>query len=125
MAEQEGFKSFQERKNEILDFYGVQLPEAYQKSIDKAKELRLQQIGAGSLPKTSAEAAKFTRQATQSFQMGGVVPKTGLAMVHKGETIIPANKGANVIISIGNINNMDERKLSEMLYYRLKNTITT
>jgi hypothetical protein len=54
-----------------------------------------------------------------SFQTGGIMPHTGLAMLHKGETITPAGQGGNgVTININNPsvrNDSDIRKIAEMV----------
>jgi hypothetical protein len=52
-----------------------------------------------------------------SFQTGGVMPYTGMAMLHKGETIIPAGQNNSPTINIqANISNdYDVRRLADQL----------
>lgn len=60
-----------------------------------------------------------------SFQKGGVVPQTGLAMLHKGETVIPADRTGGITIIIqGDLNGFNARdianNLSDELEARIK-----
>jgi len=57
------------------------------------------------------------------YQKGGVVPHTGLAMVHKGETVIPAGRAAGVTIYIENINGLSGRDLADSLQEELNKKI--
>lgn len=43
---------------------------------------------------TSDKAQQLKEQGTMSFKDGGIVPRTGLALVHKGETVIPASRSS-------------------------------
>jgi len=58
-----------------------------------------------------------------SFQSGGYVPKTGLALLHQGEQVIPAGKGGVGDISI-TVNNygekIDGRKLWQEMEYEAR-----
>jgi len=59
------------------------------------------------------------------FQKGGIVPETGPALVHKGETIIPAGKGAGVTIYINNLNGFNARDIANNLQDELEGMIKT
>ena len=64
-----------------------QTPEEKQKFISAEGDAEAK----GSL--TQDKMTQLSQQGTMSFKEGGVVPKTGLALVHKGETVIPAKEG--------------------------------
>ncbi len=53
------------------------------------------------------------------FATGGVIPETGLALVHKGETVVPAGRGMgitqNITIQATINNDLDIRRLAERL----------
>ena len=61
------------------------------------------------------------------FQHGGYVPNTGLAMLHKGEYVIPANKtGASPItINIDNVYGVDANDVAQALQDKLNTMLTT
>ncbi len=57
------------------------------------------------------------------FEKGGIVPSTGLAMVHKGETIIPANRSIGTTIYINNLNGFNARDIADTLQEELNKKI--
>ncbi|MHA1868743.1 MAG: phage tail tape measure protein [Candidatus Heimdallarchaeaceae archaeon] len=61
------------------------------------------------------------------FQQGGTMPYTGLAYLHKGETIIPAGKSRNgeVNVYIENVYGTDPTEIAEALQEELNMKITT
>lgn len=42
----------------------------------------------------AARMKQLSEQGTMSFKDGGTVPRTGLALVHKGEVVIPAGRSS-------------------------------
>ena len=61
------------------------------------------------------------------FQEGGIMPHTGLAYLHKGETIIPSNsqgRGGLTLIIEGNIYGTDPDEMAEALQDKLDTKIT-
>lgn len=44
------------------------------------------------VPRTSVEEPRTPNRVSAEFKKGGLVKKTGLAKVHKGELVIPANR---------------------------------
>jgi len=61
-----------------------------------------------------AAGSDFQRRIS-SFQTGGVMPYTGLAYLHKGETIIPAGSSPSITINAVISNDYDVRRLAEEL----------
>jgi len=64
-----------------------------------------------------------------SFQHGGQVQQTGLALVHEGERVIPKNRnmssnGGGISITIGNIYGVNSRDISRALLRELSQKIT-
>ena len=59
------------------------------------------------------------------FQQGGVMPYTGMAMLHKGETVTPAGgeSATRISINIENIYGMDPDDVAEAFSDRLGNQI--
>jgi hypothetical protein len=53
------------------------------------------------------------------FQHGGVVPQTGLAMVHKGETVLPAGGPSYSHMIINNYNNIGSHTDADYLMERM------
>jgi len=50
------------------------------------------------------------------FKTGGIMPHTGLAYLHAGETVIPANRSGGVILNVTyNVTVSDKREFEEML----------
>jgi len=59
-----------------------------------------------------------------SFQTGGVMPHDGLASLHKGETIIPANQSGGVTVNIGVVQGLDAEDISRALSNELNNKVS-
>lgn len=62
-----------------------------------------------------------------SFAEGGVVPRTGMALVHKGETVIPNDgsiAGGVTIIVEGSVIGLDEEDISRRLADELNNKVS-
>lgn len=50
-----------------------------------------------------------------TFQEGGIVPRTGLAMLHKGETVLPAGYSPSITIYANVSSDYDVRRLADQL----------
>lgn len=58
------------------------------------------------------------------FKKGGVMPHDGLANLHKGEVVIPANKSGGVTVNIGTVQGLDAEDVSKALSDELNNKIS-
>ncbi|MEM3846273.1 MAG: hypothetical protein QXU98_11320 [Candidatus Parvarchaeota archaeon] len=74
----------------------------------------------------SSLSSAFQNIFSGKFQAGGVVPHTGLALVHKGETIIPAGGSNNNMAITMNINvnsNIDSKTAAQNIVKALQQEI--
>lgn len=61
-----------------------------------------------------------------SKQSGGPIAATGMYMLHQGEYVVPKRDAGGITINInGDLYGLNERKISEELYNRLRYTLTT
>ena len=60
-----------------------------------------------------------------SFQTGGIMPHTGLAMLHKGETVTPEGGSGGITINIENVYGTDPDEMAEALQEKLNMMIST
>jgi hypothetical protein len=70
------------------------------------------------------QKSKYGQGWIQSYQTGGLVPETGPAYLHKGETVIPAGGGAGNNIYINNptfvIHGRDDKELFDNFMKRMR-----
>jgi len=59
-----------------------------------------------------------------SFANGGVVPQTGMALVHKGETVIPNGETGITFIVQGDLIGLDAEDISRSLAYELNTKVS-
>lgn len=78
----------------------------------------------GFLGTTSVKAFFGSKRFVGSFQQGGVVPQTGMALVHKGESITPAGQSGGIVINIGTLQSISPEDTSRLLKEELQNKIS-
>lgn len=66
-----------------------------------------------------AALARATYEESKSYQYGGVVRETGLAMVHRGEYVLPTRGGGRAPINIINQIYLDGEQISESVIERI------
>ena len=89
----------------------------------KAAQSNYRGYGAPGTPSTTTRYGSPIK----GMQSGGFVEDTGIHLLHKGEYVTPANQTmkGGITINIENVYGVDERQISEALYERLRNTLTT
>ena len=62
----------------------------------------------------------ITGEKLERYQQGGVVPSTGPAIVHRGETIIPAGRASGITVYINNLNGFNAQDIANNLNEELE-----